>query len=165
MPAGRKAEVTAELIDAVAAGVRQGMSVRLAAKVVGHAYTTIKEACDRNPEFRSIIARAMLEALEPHLDRIRASEDWRASAWFLARSQPIEFSEPAAIRAALQDLLDSEDGQAHIVSLLEQHGYIAPLEPKDLVDALLERMTPEAAAEAINIASKETNAAPKRRRE
>jgi hypothetical protein len=149
MPAGRPTEITSDVIDAVAKGVRQGMSVRLAARMVGHSYISVKCAMDRNPDFHSVIAQAMHQALEPHLDRIRTSEDWRASAWFLARSQPIEFSEPAAIRAALQELMESEHGQSEVAAMMEQHGYIAPLEPADLIDAILERLNPDEAIKAI----------------
>lgn len=92
-PGGRPKKFTREKQDTVISIIECGGSRKMAAKAVNVSVTTIRNEMDRNPEFLDRVREAESSCYRKHLAKIQGSRDWKASAWFLARKWPDEFSE------------------------------------------------------------------------
>ena len=100
-PVGRPRVMTSEKKIAVLAFLAAGGSRNGAAKYIGVSPTTIRAEAKRDSEFAHGLMRAEAACFMHHLANIsRASaSDWRASAWFLERKFPEEFSKNRRVKS------------------------------------------------------------------
>ena len=93
----------------------------MAAKFVGlKSVTTIADEAKRNEDFSDRLYKAEAKCYLGHIQKITESSNWRASAWFLARRYPEEFSE---VRKHAETSADGKD--------------LSPAKRKQAVDAIL----------------------------
>ena len=112
---------TPETVHAILAGIRAGLSYRLAAEAAGIHYDTFNEwqqgrfprGADRQlkAEFSDELTRAKGQAAAQltALISTAATEDWRAAAWLLERRFPQDFAKDASLYARL-DALEASAG-------------------------------------------------------
>jgi len=80
--------------DKVEKSIRKGMPPKLAAAGVGWNIQTVYAHMKARPEFAERLKKAVCEAAEFFLDKVRnaPADKWQAGAWFLERTQPGTFS-------------------------------------------------------------------------
>lgn len=85
MKTGRKTKHTPDKLAAIYKAVENGMSYKDACAVSGISEATFYEWKKSKPEFLETLCRAEAKGQKVLLNKIRASKDWRASAWILER--------------------------------------------------------------------------------
>ena len=121
---GRPRALTPEKQDEVIRVLSIGGNRKMAARFVGVSVTTIADEAKRNEDFSDRLNEAEAKCYMVRLGKIHDSKDWRASAWFLARRYPEEFSEvrrQAQTDANGNDLpLTAEQRQKAIDAILDE---------------------------------------------
>ncbi len=122
MPAPTK--FTPETVNAILAGIRAGLSLRLAAEAAGVSETTFHQwqrgefprGADRDlkVQFSEQLTRAKGESARrlTALISSAAVEDWRAAAWLLERRFPADYGKDADLHRRLDDLERALAGDA-----------------------------------------------------
>lgn len=90
---GRPRSLNAKQLDDIIRLIEVGGSKKMAAKFAGTSVKTILREAARNEKFRIRLNEAETVCYSRHLAKIHTADDWKASAWFLARKWPEEFSE------------------------------------------------------------------------
>jgi hypothetical protein len=91
---GRPTVKTPETAKRICKALALGMPFRKACVVARISYATFCEWRNESEELRQQMEQAISVGIEKHLARIEkaAESDWRASAWWLERCHPQEFS-------------------------------------------------------------------------
>ena len=96
---GRKSLLTAPLQKQICDLLAQGHTIVTVCDAVGLGERTYFEWCERHPHFAQATTRAIGRSKIVLVEKIRASDDWRAQAFLLERRWPDEYgrTEPRVI--------------------------------------------------------------------
>jgi hypothetical protein len=88
---GRKTLLTKPLSRKIERLLAQGHSIAVVCQTVGIGERTYYQWCERNPQFAQATTRAIGKSKIALVNKLRRSDDWRASAFLLERRFPVEF--------------------------------------------------------------------------
>jgi len=122
----RTIKITQETTEAICSALIRGASKEAAAAAASISLRTFNRWLSRAREegapedlisFADEVEEAMNRAEIHLLEKIRAAEDWRASAWILSRRFPDRWSEKRSVEVSTND---RPDGAAMVASMLAQ---------------------------------------------
>lgn len=123
--AGRPRVLTDEKKTQVLAFISAGGSRVRAAAYVGVGCTVLADEQQRDPIFSESLTQAEANCEMIHLGKVNQADDWRASAWFLARKFPAQWAEVkklAETDAKGQDLTPEERERAIMATIKRKFG-------------------------------------------
>ena len=88
---GRPPVMTESVRTTILAAMREGLSADAAARVAGVSPSTLRSHRRRERDFATALLRAGAESQRSLLAKIKAADDWKASAFLLARRHPEEW--------------------------------------------------------------------------
>jgi transposase len=122
----RRPKLNQEITDRICGALVRGASMQAAAAEASIGYSTLKrwlakgreeDAEELYSEFYAEVEEATNRSEIHLLEKIRAAEDWRASAWILSRRFPDRWSEKRSVEVSTND---RPDGAAMVASMLAQ---------------------------------------------
>jgi hypothetical protein len=106
---GRKTKLNRQLQRRICALLSQGHTTATVSAMVSIGERTFYEWCEKHPQFSQATTCAIGKSKIALVNKLRRSDDWRASAFLLERRFPSEFG-----RVAERDLPQAESGEKRL---------------------------------------------------
>jgi hypothetical protein len=106
---GRKTKLNRQLQRRICALLSQGHTIATVSAMVSIGERTFYEWCEKHPQFSQATTCAIGKSKIALVNKLRRSDDWRASAFLLERRFPSEFG-----RVAERDLPQAESGEKRL---------------------------------------------------